>query len=45
MHATTGAIALSGLPIFNGLDANAKDAVENEIESMDKCLSHSTKRG
>jgi len=36
------AIALSGVPILNGLSADSVDAVENEYETMDICLSHST---
>lgn len=44
-NATAGAFALSGLPIYNGLDANANDAIVSEWESMDACLSHSQKQG
>lgn len=30
------------MPIFNGLDANELDAVENEYDGMDMCIGHST---
>ena len=39
---TAAGIALSGGYIFNAIDANALDAVENEIDTLDVCLSHPT---
>lgn len=42
---TVAAYALSGLNIFNGLDATSYDAVYNELKSMDACLSHSPPSG
>ena len=39
---TSGGIALSGGYIFNAIDANGLDAVENEIDTLDVCLSHPT---
>jgi hypothetical protein len=37
---TASGIALSGAQIFNGLDGNGLDAVQNEYRSLDLCLSH-----
>lgn len=39
---TVAGIAKSGGSLFNGLDANNLDAVENELTSMDMCLSHTS---
>ena len=38
-------ISTDNVSIFNGLDANRKDAVENELLSMDLCLQHSQQFG
>jgi hypothetical protein len=37
---TASGIALSGALIYNGLDGNGRDAVQNEYRSLDQCLSH-----
>lgn len=42
---TVSAIALSGIPILNGVSADEVDAVEAEYTTMDTCLSHSTNTG
>jgi len=44
-YGVVGAVALSGVVIFNGLDATQKDAVENEYLTMDNCLSHAAPGG
>lgn len=42
---TSGGIGLSGAYITNALQADGKDAVENEKISLDTCLSHPTPFG
>ena len=37
---TSAGMALSGMHIFNALDAYNRDAVENEAQSLDSCYSH-----
>jgi hypothetical protein len=39
---TASGFALTGAQIFNGLDANNLDAVENEWITLDQCLTHPT---
>ena len=43
--ATTDGVGLSGAYIFNALQADNKDAVENEKSFLDTCLSHPTPFG
>lgn len=42
---TAAGFALTGGVIFNGLDGGNDDAVENEADGLDKCLSHSSPQG
>lgn len=42
---TVAGVAVSGGIIFNGLAAGNLDAVTEEVETMDKCLSHSSPFG
>ena len=37
---TAAGIALSGMYIFNSLAAGNQDALEGEIRTLDKCISH-----
>ena len=39
---TQSGVALSGGAIYNSLAAGNKDAVENEVDTLDVCLSHPT---
>jgi len=42
---TVAGIALSGGYIYNALAAGNTDAVENELDTLDVCLSHSSPSG
>jgi hypothetical protein len=42
---TCSGFAKTGAQIFNGLDANNLDAVENEWITLDQCLTHPTPFG
>lgn len=42
---TVAGIATTGGAIFNGLAAGSLDAVEGEIDTLDKCLSHTAPTG
>lgn len=42
MLGTASGIALTGAYIFNALDGNNLDAVEQEGDTLDVCLSHPT---
>ena len=42
---TAAGFAISGAQIFNALDANNLDAVENEWITLDQCLTHPTPFG
>jgi len=42
---TVAGVAITGGAIFNGLAAGSVDAVTGELETMDKCLSHSSPMG
>jgi hypothetical protein len=42
---TTAGIAVTGGAIFNGLAAGNLDAVEGELDTLDKCLSHTSPMG
>ena len=38
--ATAAGIMLTGAYMYNALDGNNRDAVENEIGTLDVCMSH-----
>lgn len=42
---TQAGVAISGGSIFNGLAGGNVDAVENELDTLDNCLSHASPNG